>query len=210
MTTTLKQFLANRRNARRSAGPRTPGGKARSSANAFRHGLRASRFVTVLERSSKFEELRARIIDEWKPRSISEEIEVNRLAHAYWQLERAQRALAEVLNSEICGAIDSEAARELTATTQRLEELGRPGRGELDKETKKCRRTQRHYENIMGLQDEAKMTVRMNSFGVGAALCRLGPQGDKFATLMRYLTHWEREAQRVLQNLKTLRAHDDW
>jgi hypothetical protein len=36
---TEKQIAANRRNATRSTGPRTAAGKAKSSRNAFRHGL---------------------------------------------------------------------------------------------------------------------------------------------------------------------------
>jgi hypothetical protein len=38
---TQKQIAANRRNARRSTGPRSGMGKARSSQNAYRHGLSA-------------------------------------------------------------------------------------------------------------------------------------------------------------------------
>ena len=36
---TAKQVAANRANAARSTGPRTPAGRATSSRNAFRHGL---------------------------------------------------------------------------------------------------------------------------------------------------------------------------
>jgi hypothetical protein len=37
--TTQKQINANRRNAKKSTGPRTKAGKERSSGNSFRHGL---------------------------------------------------------------------------------------------------------------------------------------------------------------------------
>src|SRR5262245_743186 len=37
-----RQIAANRRNARKSTGPRSGGGKNRSSRNAYRHGLTAS------------------------------------------------------------------------------------------------------------------------------------------------------------------------
>ncbi len=43
--TSDRQRAANRANARRSTGPSSAGGKARSSANAIRHGLSASIFV---------------------------------------------------------------------------------------------------------------------------------------------------------------------
>jgi hypothetical protein len=38
MSVTEKQLLANRRNAQKSTGPRTPFGKFRSSRNGLRHG----------------------------------------------------------------------------------------------------------------------------------------------------------------------------
>jgi hypothetical protein len=39
---------ANRRNAKKSTGPRTGAGKARSRMNGFRHGMRSSEYLRLL------------------------------------------------------------------------------------------------------------------------------------------------------------------
>jgi hypothetical protein len=52
---TQAQFHANRRNAQASTGPRTPEGKAASSANATRHGLSAAFRVLPNENQEEFD-----------------------------------------------------------------------------------------------------------------------------------------------------------
>src|SRR5215208_1858155 len=52
---TEKQIAANRANAKKSTGPRTPRGKARSSMNATLHGLTARRPVLPNEDRRAFE-----------------------------------------------------------------------------------------------------------------------------------------------------------
>lgn len=47
--TSVRQIEANRRNAQRSTGPTTAGGKARSSRNALRHGLARSAISDAAE-----------------------------------------------------------------------------------------------------------------------------------------------------------------
>ena len=55
-TSSRARIRANRRNARRSTGPKTPTGKARASKNAFRHGL-AIRHIVDADRKQRIREL---------------------------------------------------------------------------------------------------------------------------------------------------------
>ena len=55
-----RQIAANRRNARRSTGPRSTSGRRRSSRNAFRHGLAAG-VTTSSERTQDVERLARKI-----------------------------------------------------------------------------------------------------------------------------------------------------
>jgi hypothetical protein len=54
---TRSQIDANRRNAPKSTGPRTPEGKSQSSANALKHGLAAGFRVLQAENQEEFDEL---------------------------------------------------------------------------------------------------------------------------------------------------------
>ncbi len=87
------QIAANRRNARRSTGPRTPEGKARSSQNALRHGFTSREFIVPGQEREHFETLRRELAVEIKPAGALAELLFNQLLHAAWNLHRI--ALAE-------------------------------------------------------------------------------------------------------------------
>jgi hypothetical protein len=62
--TSVGQIEANRRNALRSTGPRTPAGKQASRLNALRHGLRASEVIIPgQEDPEEFEATLSELID---------------------------------------------------------------------------------------------------------------------------------------------------
>ena len=62
---TLKQIDANRRNALKSTGPKTPEGKERSRCNAVRHGLTAETVIHALEDAEDYEAFQASVISDY-------------------------------------------------------------------------------------------------------------------------------------------------
>ena len=94
---TNAQIAANRSNAARSTGPRTPEGKARSSANALRHGL-AGRFrVLDTESQADFDQLLALHLDEFNPATPYELFLVEQIVQSQWLVARAQRLEIEMI-----------------------------------------------------------------------------------------------------------------
>ena len=64
---TIHQIDANRRNALKSTGPKTPEGKAAVSMNSLRHGLRARKVVLPGENREEFNQLCDDLEREWQP-----------------------------------------------------------------------------------------------------------------------------------------------
>ena len=88
---TQKQIEANRRNAQRSTGPKTPQGKATVSRNAQKHGLASRLVVFPEENRTRFLELLAGFRSELRPATAFEESLVFQLAAADWRLRRIVR-----------------------------------------------------------------------------------------------------------------------
>jgi hypothetical protein len=83
-----RQLEANRANAKRSTGPRSEGGKARSRLNSRKHGLTAKTLIIVGENADDFDQLRADLMDEYDPQSALECELVERIAGILWRLRR--------------------------------------------------------------------------------------------------------------------------
>ena len=94
---TLKQIEANRRNAQKSTGPRTPEGKAVSRFNAFKHGLHAESLVIPGEDPAELETLAQEYFEEYQPSTPTQRHYVQRLILCDWLRRRCLRIQAEVL-----------------------------------------------------------------------------------------------------------------
>jgi hypothetical protein len=84
------RILANRLNAQKSTGPKTPEGKAASSHNNFRHGLRGAFKVLPNEDESEFRNLLRSLREEHDPATPTEELLVQQMAEHFWLTRRAK------------------------------------------------------------------------------------------------------------------------
>jgi hypothetical protein len=100
---TQKQIEANRLNAQRSTGPRTPEGKAAVRLNALRHGLRARTVVLPGEDRQEFERLCDILEAEWQPRTATELFYLEQMAVSQWKLTRMEVGEVDVYH-EVSGA----------------------------------------------------------------------------------------------------------
>ncbi len=97
MTSTAR-VLANRRNAAKSTGPRTPDGKAVVAQNAVKHGLLARQAVLKDEDPQEFDLHRIRMLQNLAPAGPEQEMLAERIVAVWWRLKRAERMQDEALD----------------------------------------------------------------------------------------------------------------
>jgi len=90
--TSDKQKAANKRNAAKSTGPRTPGGKQKSSFNAVTHGLTARSMLLPGENAAELAARQQHLIDTFQPCHPVELEIVERMAGDIWRADRAERS----------------------------------------------------------------------------------------------------------------------
>ena len=83
------RILANRLNAQKSTGPRTPEGKEIVAQNALNHGLSARHDVITTESQEEFDLHRVSLLDELDPQTPMESMLADRIVSLSWRLKRA-------------------------------------------------------------------------------------------------------------------------
>jgi len=120
-TMSLKQIAANRANAQKSTGPRTPEGRATSKLNALKHGI-LSREVLVgglhaKEKRREFEKLQQQFHEDWQPVGVTEAMLVDQMVTAHWRRRRALLAEAGEIALSVDGEQWKRESRSLKLTT---------------------------------------------------------------------------------------------
>src|SRR5437016_6219086 len=90
MPATQKQLEANRQNAKKSTGPRTPQGKIRSSLNALRHGLTGQVSTMPVEDRVAFDKFTTELCQSYQPEGPLETQIAQSIAEDEWRLNRAR------------------------------------------------------------------------------------------------------------------------
>src|SRR5688500_14227010 len=91
-----RRAQANRLNAAKSTGPRTPGGKRRASRNALKHGLRAESPLPPCEQLPEFSHFRAQLQEEYQPETVTQRELFEQMATVMWRLRRLPAAQAHL------------------------------------------------------------------------------------------------------------------
>ena len=104
-----KQLAANRRNALRSTGPRTPEGKARAARNSLKHGLRSEKIVIPGEDERALRTFRDALTAELAPESAMEAVLAERVVACAWRLRRALRIESEAIGYSLENELNSRA-----------------------------------------------------------------------------------------------------
>jgi hypothetical protein len=102
MSASAARQTANTANAQLSTGPRTPEGKARSSANARKHGLTAVELLVGPEDREEFDALLADYQSDVAPQGVIQQTLFDELVAAAWNLRRIRR-----METELCAGAAS-------------------------------------------------------------------------------------------------------
>jgi hypothetical protein len=121
------QVLANRSNAQKSTGPRTPEGKATVSQNAVKHGLLAAQAVIKGEDPGEFEFYRDQMLGELAPVGQMESVLAERVVSLSWRLQRAERLQSAAFDAMYA----QDTAGPLAGINRMLRAKGNPGDGSL-------------------------------------------------------------------------------
>ena len=95
---TQSQIDANRMNAQKSTGPKTPEGKAKSRRNALQHGLTAKSCMLADEDPDDLLDLTEEIREKFNPQDTDEDFLIERMAKARIRYNRIMPIEASIFN----------------------------------------------------------------------------------------------------------------
>src|SRR3954465_10108824 len=199
--TTPAQIESNRQNAKRSTGPKTSQGKAKSRLNAVRHGIFACEVLLPDEDPAELQALADRMRAELRPRGELEELHMGRAVAAAWRLLRLTRIEAGMLVHGLS------VERINIARRQQQRYVSHPVEDGIRVLTAAGSQVMNpdEYFACEAAVIEAEGEGRTDLAAWGRAFISDATGPDAFARLARYETSVERSFYRSLQELERLR-----
>jgi hypothetical protein len=111
--TSERKVEANRKNALKSTGPKTPEGKDVVSSNALKHGLLSREILIPGEDEAALQELGERLRTELQPVGELEDLLVERVIASTWRLRRLARVEAGIFARELYESLSDQGASAL-------------------------------------------------------------------------------------------------
>jgi hypothetical protein len=199
--TSDKQAQANRRNALKSTGPKTPEGKAAVRHNATKHGLLSRETLLPGEDEEALQALGERLRGELQPVGELENLLVDRIIASYWRLRRLGRVEAGIFAWEFYGELAERArqearAHEKTGLDQVFENTGLPT----------VILNQRRHKEALSEAKEMEAVRDGETATLGRTFIRDANEANAFSKLSRYETAIERSLYKALHELQRLQA----
>jgi hypothetical protein len=195
--TSEKQAQANRRNALKSTGPKTPEGKAAVRLNANKHGLRSQEVLLPGEDEEALKELDENLRAELQPVGELETLLVDGIIAAHWRLRRLRRVEAGIFAWELYGELAERAQQEAhTYEWSVLDALGSP---------EQITDEQKHQKALSRAQ-EMKAKQDAETATLGRTFIRDADKANAFSKLSRYETAIWRSLYKALHELQRLQA----
>ncbi len=110
--TSDKKAQANRRNALKSTGPKTPEGKVAVRLNAMKHGLLSTEILLPGEDEAALKELSEHLRAQLQPVGELERLLVDRIISSTWRLRRLGRVEAGIFAWQFYGELADRARQE--------------------------------------------------------------------------------------------------
>ena len=186
---------ANRQNATKSTGPRTPQGKARSSKNALRHGFcAAGSALTPLEDRQAYEAYTAAIMEGLRPATAMEDDLATRIADLSWRLRRIPDAESALLARDTVHDL----ARRCASPRPRTDDEDEHDEAHDDEHDDEAQREQDRPDR----QDEEDEVTPDSPARLLAAA--MSARQNPYLTLQRYEASLDRARSRALKELRQL------
>ena len=196
--TSDKRAQANRQNALKSTGPKTPEGKAAVRLNAMKHGLLSRDVLLPGEDEAALKELGEHLRAELQPVGELESLLVERIVSSYWRLRRLGRVEAGIFAWELYGELAERAQQEARTYESGLREL----LGSMDITIT----DQQKYQEALSKAQEMKAKQDAETATLGRTFIRDANEANAFSKLSRYETAIERSLFKALHELQRLQA----